>query len=458
MSLESILLFFLLRYLRRNLRDFMPDPKWERLLLQAQYVTIALFLLAIILQDDMAEQIITLLCDLAIIQCVVTGLRKFELAHVRQVLNGVIPPVLLSLIDSLLMVLWPDIYYQIENYIHILYAAAFAWMIALLILSKKQLKAYKEQQQMLAAEAERIRLEEERKAELEALVKERTRELLQQKEELKGAIEALKEAQAQLIQREKMASLGELTAGIAHEIQNPLNFVNNFSEVSRELISELREEQQNGNYDLLTEQSLLKDIELNLDKIIFHGKRADAIVKSMLEHTRTSKGEMHDTDMNALVDEYLRLSYHGMRAKNKLFNAILETHYDPNIGNLTVVSQDIGRVLLNLFNNAFQSVAQKKNELGERYQPVVCVRTSKEEENICISIRDNGLGVPEEIRNKIFQPFFTTKPAGQGTGLGLSLSYEIINAHSGNLEVETKEGEYAEFKITLPIKIKSEDV
>jgi two-component system, NtrC family, sensor kinase len=453
MSFEPILLFFLLRYLRRTLKDFMPNPRWERLLLRAQYMAAALFLLMIVMQSEWVEVAVILVCDLALFQCVVTSLRKFELAHVRQVLNAIIPLVLLSFLDNLLMVLWPDVYYQIENFLMFLYPAATTWMIALLILSKKQWKAYKEQQQAIAAEAERLRLEAERKAELEALVHERTQEIRRQKEELKEALVALKEAQAQLIQREKMASLGELTAGIAHEIQNPLNFVNNFSEVSRELISELREEQQNGHSHQLTEQSLLKDIELNLDKIIFHGKRADSIVKSMLEHTRTSKGEMHETDINALVDEYLRLSYHGTRAKNKVFNAVLETHYDSNIGNLNVVSQDIGRVLLNLFNNAFHSVAKKKNESEERFEPVVSVRTSKEDEKICITIRDNGIGIPEDIKNKIFQPFFTTKPAGQGTGLGLSLSYEIINAHGGSIEVDTIEGEYAEFIIKLPLRI-----
>ena len=270
-----------------------------------------------------------------------------------------------------------------------------------------------------------------------------------QKEKVESTLIELKATQAQLIQSEKMASLGELTAGIAHEIQNPLNFVNNFSEVNRELITELKQELASGN---TTEAIVIAfSIEANEEKIILHGKRADAIVKSMLQHSLTSSGSKQPTDINALSDEYLRLSYHGFRAKDKDFNATLETDYDQSSGIVTIIPQDIGRVLLNLYNNAFYAVSEK-NKLGkESFEPTVTVSTRKLGDKKEISVKDNGMGIPEKVKEKIFQPFFTTKPTGLGTGLGLSLSYDIIKAHGGELKVETKEGEGAEFIIELPL-------
>lgn len=263
----------------------------------------------------------------------------------------------------------------------------------------------------------------------------------------------LKSTQSQLIQSEKMASLGELTAGIAHEIQNPLNFINNFSEVNRELIDELKNEKSKvrDERDELSESQLLNDIEQNLEKISHHGKRADTIVKSMLQHSRSNAGKKEPTDVNALCDEYLRLAYHGMRAKDKSFNTKVETGFDPAVEKTSLVAQDIGRVILNLINNAFYSVAEKKKQHPVDYEPAVSVRTRKLNDKIEISIKDNGKGIPQPVMEKIFQPFFTTKPAGQGTGLGLSLSYDIVKAHSGLLKAESKEGEFAEFIIQLPI-------
>jgi len=265
--------------------------------------------------------------------------------------------------------------------------------------------------------------------------------------ELNQSLKELKETQTQLIQREKMAALGELTAGIAHEIQNPLNFVNNFSEVSIELVDELKNEAREGNKEEVI--AIADDISGNLEKVVTHGKRADSIVKSMMEHSRTSKGDLQPTDINALADEYLRLAYHGMRAKDKSFNAVLETHFDENLGKIKVVPQDIGRVLLNLYNNAFHTVAEKKKQSLDKYEPIVSVTTKKDNDKVIITVRDNGNGIPEKVRDKIFQPFFTTKPTGQGTGLGLSLSYDIIKAHGGEIKVEGKEGEGSEFIIQL---------
>jgi signal transduction histidine kinase len=266
-------------------------------------------------------------------------------------------------------------------------------------------------------------------------------------ETLQNTLNELKLTQDQLVQSEKMASLGELTAGIAHEIKNPLNFVNNFSEVNTELIDEMHQEIELGNLDEV--KAIAKDIKDNQEKITHHGKRADAIVKSMLQHSRTSSGVKEPTDISALADEYLRLAYHGLRAKDKSFNATMKTDFDESIGNINIIPQDIGRVVLNLITNAFYAVTEKKKQAGDGYEPTVSVSTKKTGDKVLISVKDNGNGIPQKVIDKIFQPFFTTKPTGQGTGLGLSLSYDIVKAHGGELKVETKEGEGAEFIIQL---------
>ena len=246
-----------------------------------------------------------------------------------------------------------------------------------------------------------------------------------------------------------MASLGELTAGIAHEIQNPLNFVNNFSELSNELITEMNEEIDKGNTDEV--KAIASDIKQNLEKINHHGKRADSIVKGMLQHSQKGSGKKEPTDLNAMAEEYLRLAYHGSLAKDITLNASFVTDLDKSIGNVNLVQQDISRVLLNLYNNAFYAVAERQKKGTGDYQPTVTVTTKRKGEFIEITVKDNGNGIPENIKDKIFQPFFTTKPTGQGTGLGLSLSYDIVKAHGGEFKVETKEGEGSEFVILLPI-------
>ena len=270
-------------------------------------------------------------------------------------------------------------------------------------------------------------------------------------EALTESLEELKAAQTQLVQAEKMASLGELTAGIAHEIQNPLNFVNNFSEVSKELLEEMLDELKNGDTEEVN--AITNDVIQNLEKILHHGKRADGIVKGMLQHSRTNSGEKEIIDINALVDEYLRLAYHGLRAKDKSFNATLETSYDDSIGKIEITPQDIGRVVLNLITNAFYACSERKNVSEESdYKPLVSVSTKTDLKNVEISVKDNGNGIPKHIIAKIFQPFFTTKPTGQGTGLGLSLSYDIVKAHGGNLDVITEENIGTEFIISIPIR------
>ncbi len=268
------------------------------------------------------------------------------------------------------------------------------------------------------------------------------------KQQIERTLTDLKQAQQQLVQSEKMASLGELTAGIAHEIQNPLNFVNNFSEVSNELLDEMKDEMAKGNIEDAI--AIAEDVKQNLDKINHHGKRADGIVKGMLHHSRTSSGQKEMTDINVLADEYLRLAYHGLRAKDKSFNAKFETEFDNSIGKINIIPQDIGRVILNLINNAFYTVTEKKRHADNGFEPTVTVTTRKENGRVEIKVQDNGNGIPQKILDKIFQPFFTTKPTGQGTGLGLSLAYDIITkGHGGELKVETKEGEGSEFIIQL---------
>ena len=297
------------------------------------------------------------------------------------------------------------------------------------------------------------------------LLEETIEELEQKRKAVEDTLAELRSTQAQLIQSEKMASLGELTAGIAHEIQNPLNFVNNFSEISSELVEELKGERLKvkGERDKELEGGILNDISQNLEKINHHGKRAADIVKGMLQHSRTSSGQKEPTDINALAEEYLRLAYHGLRAKDKSFNAEFKTNFDPTLPKINVIPQDIGRVLLNLINNAFYAVDQRNKNLtgfqnlsglDDNYKPTVTITTSPLQggSGVQISVKDNGPGIPEEIKNKIFQPFFTTKPTGQGTGLGLSLSYDIVKAHGGELKVETVEGKGTEFIVHLPYK------
>jgi signal transduction histidine kinase len=305
-------------------------------------------------------------------------------------------------------------------------------------LSEEMIATEKEKQQILSAQNET----------LEKQVSGRTAELSQ-------SLKDLKETQAQLIQREKMASLGELTAGIAHEIQNPLNFINNFSEVNKELLQEMKEEVDSGNTE--TVKTIANDVIYNQEKINEHGKRADAIVKGMLQHSGNSSGVKEPTDINKLADEYSRLSHHGFRAKDKSFNATLKTDFDEEIGNINIIPQDIGRVILNLINNAFYAADEKRKAPqsatggGVEYEPTVSVSTKKTNGKVEIKVGDNGNGIPQKVLDKIFQPFFTTKPTGQGTGLGLSLSYDIVKAHGGEIQVTTKENEGSDFRILLPL-------
>ena len=447
------------KYVRTNILK-----QWEKPLKYALFLSVLLFAVEVIFSD---KEVTKWVWHAYLIAIIIFSLKQQELRLLRMFIVAFIPFELFSLLGDLTQLVNDSFFKDHENYFNNATGFSFFWMAAIL---------YSQNRQFKAAEKERIKRQKEdelnraiavRKVELEVLVTERTAELTEQKEELEHALEELRATQTQLIQSEKMASLGELTAGIAHEIQNPLNFVNNFSEVNTELIEEMQLEMEKGNLDEV--KAIAKDIAENEQKIKHHGKRADAIVKGMLQHSRTNSGTKEPTNINALADEYLRLAYHGLRAKDKSFNATMETHYDDGIVSVNIIPQDMGRAILNLITNAFYAV-NEKNKLQKGlegsenlqglppYQPTVTVRTSRIPPlkggvtgKVRISVGDNGKGIPQSALDKIFQPFFTTKPTGEGTGLGLSLSYDIVKAHGGELKVDTKEGEGAEFSIILPV-------
>jgi len=326
-----------------------------------------------------------------------------------------------------------------------------SFLIAFITNQRKKLQ-YHRNLQAINEQQQRALMQENMK--LEDRVKDRTLELSAQKENLQNALTELKASQLQLVQKEKMASLGEVASGIAHEIQNPLNFINNFAEINSELLVEMKELIAKANFSGIEKEeidTLTDDVTQNMLKINQHGRRADSIVKNLLQHARSNSSDAELTDINFLADEYLKLSYHGFRARDSLFNVNIKTTFDPAIEKINIVPQDIGRVLMNIYNNAFYSVKEKHNKNISGYQPAITIVTKKEDDKVKIVTRDNGLGVPKKYLDKIFQPFFTTKPTGVGTGLGLSLSYEIIKAHQGEIKVDSTEGEFAEFTIELLI-------
>lgn len=383
--------------------------------------------------------------------------------NTRTLFIAIIPFILSIFINDVFKLIVPKFHAHYDDTFKNIRGFAVIWLVGFGIYIQRQNKKEKALRQKNELEKQIL---EAKKNSLEQQVAERTAELTQQKESLEKTILELQTTQTQLVHAEKMASLGELTAGIAHEIQNPLNFVNNFSEMSVELLEELKDlrkketKRQRGKEEEDLENELFADITQNLEKISHHGKRASSIVKGMLEHSRTSTGQKELTDINALADEYLRLSYHGLRAKNKSgstirFNADFKTDFDKNLPKIQVVPQDFGRVLLNLINNAFYAVGKmeiEKMEIGYSFKPLVIVSTKHINNQVVISIKDNGTGMSESVKTKIFQPFFSTKPTGEGTGLGLSLAYDIITkGHGGTIECESIEGEGTTFTVTLPI-------
>jgi len=454
MGFTLIITIIIISYLRKSLNMAETMERWNKIFWWLIYAAIALLVIHFSYGDsDAVTQWLSIILLSVVIYIIY---KNDEFKRASFFVTASVPYIIISLLVYFLKAINPSLYSSWKTWLEAASSFSVIWGFGTWLTNRRQRKELTKAREKAIIEEKNNKIMAEMKAQLEVQVAQRTSELTRQKEELEHALIELKSTQSQLIQAEKMASLGELTAGIAHEIQNPLNFVNNFSEVNNELIGELKTEWSKAEpeRDKNLEQELLNDITQNLDKINYHGKRADAIVKGMLQHSRISTGQKDPTDINALADEYLRLSYHGLRAKNKSFNATLKTNFDTTIGEINIVAQDVGRVLLNLINNAFYAVNEKFHRLkdGNSYEPTVSVSTRKINQSVEIIVEDNGDGMPPELRDKIFQPFFTTKPTGEGTGLGLSISYDIIKTHGGEIRVESSQGNGSKFVITLPIK------
>jgi len=434
MFLEPIISLFIIRYLRTHFQTRTTMPKWEKLLIGGMATAITVLVASVLVNDD--NLFILLVGHTLAFSLVYIVITYPEFRSAKSFIYSVIPVLIISLSVTVIQTVAPDFYNSKEDFFDIAILFAILWVVTMWMITKRQRKALEKEREETARLHREQMITEKIKAELELQVADRTAALTLQKEELEKALSDLKATQSQLIQSEKMASLGELTAGIAHEIQNPLNFINNFSELNAELIEEIKTAI--GKKDFEEVQHLINDISNNEHKINHHGKRADAIVKGMLLHSRSSGGNKELVNINELADEYLRLAYHGLRAKDKSFNATMKTDLDQTITTINVVPEDIGRVLLNLINNAFYAVTERKKQQPQNYEPTVELSTKKVGNNIELVVKDNGNGIPDKVLDKIFQPFFTTKPAGQGTGLGLSLSYDIVKAHGGKLLVDSR--------------------
>jgi two-component system NtrC family sensor kinase len=448
------------RYLRKTLRTDETSPKWDTRLHYIFMFAIGMMIASIFL--NRFQDIVNWVSHALLVYILYILLKEKVFLPVRSYAFALAPFAIASIVNDFFQDVFHKFYNKWDDYFEAAVIFSALWMILSFVMNRRQQQALTNERLKTAHEEEQNRIMASLKSDLEIQVAERTMEITRQKEALQVTLDELRATQSQLIQSEKMASLGELTAGIAHEIQNPLNFVNNFSEVSNELIDEMNEELIKG--DIEEAKAIAADIKQNLDKINHHGKRADAIVKGMLQHSRSSTGQKEPTDINKLADEYFRLAYHGLRAKDKTFNATLKTDYDDSIGIISVVPQDLGRVILNLITNAFYAVTEKKksfvSSIGtEKYEPTVTVTTKRitqssvDGDHVVIIVKDNGNGIPQHTLDKIFQPFFTTKPTGQGTGLGLSMSYDIIvKGHGGEIKATTQDGEGAEFTVLLPAK------
>ena len=469
MIFELFIAILFIRYLRKSMEMSAIKPTWYKAFSMITYASIALIILKV--SYSKTDVVGIWLAHVILLYIAYILFAKKELLSARPLLLAIIPFLFLSIFIDLFKSIFKNGYSSWNDVLETTQAFSIIWLFAMWGITYRQRKAIDKEKLKTKGEEEQKKMMASLKDQLEVQVQERTVELTRQKEELIQTLDELKSTQSQLIQSEKMASLGELTAGIAHEIQNPLNFVNNFSEVNKDLLTEMKEALAKGDGEEAIQ--IANDVITNEEKINHHGKRADAIVKGMLQHSRSSSGLKEPTDLNALVDEFLRLAYHGLRAKDKRFNATLHTDFDDRIGKIKLMPQEIGRVVLNLITNAFYAVTEKKKNLAQtindpgrelgsnlpvHYEPTVWVKTFRNPPtdergtDVVISIRDNGNGIPQKYLDKIFQPFFTTKPTGEGTGLGLSISYDIIKVHEGLLKVETKAGEFTEFKIYLPVE------
>jgi two-component system, NtrC family, sensor kinase len=444
--LEPIILLFFFRYLRISLHTKTTLPVWDKKIIIGIVMAFGVILAGIFISDD--NPFLLAISYVLVFVTLYVGFTKTAFVEARPVLFSLLPVFALTFIANITEQVNVKFYNKWEEYFQVAIMFALLWIMAMWLINKKQRKTLEMEKKRVAEIENERRITEKVKAGLELQVAERTAALQRQTEELEHALQDLKSTQSQLVQSEKMASLGELTAGIAHEIQNPLNFINNFSEINSELIAELKEEIHKGNLQQVL--AISDDIVANEEKINHHGKRADAIVKGMLQHSRSSSGIKEPVNINALAHEYMLLAYHGFRTKEKSFNTKLITDLDNSITEIRIIPQDISRVLLNLFNNAFYAVDKKAKQNIPGYEQSISLSTKNRGHDIEIVIADTGIGISQNIIDKIFQPFFTTKPTGQGTGLGLSLSYDIIKAHGGELTVNSAEGEGSTFIIKLP--------
>ncbi len=448
-----ILVLVLADQLRRHARNN-GLPEWEKRFRMAMILSVVLFLAS---SADLLSGFMKWFWYAGLAILMVLPYRMKVMQPLRTLVLAFIPYLAVSFVSDTVSLISRDFYNSWVNFFSTAQLLSFIWLVAILFSYFRQRKAAEKERIKRLHEEELNRATAIRKAELETLVEERTAELTAQKQELEKALDELRATQSQLIHAEKMASLGELTAGVAHEMQNPLNFVNNFSEVSIELVDEMQSELEKGSHG--NALAVAGELRENLRKIAHHGKSADAVVKGMLLHSRKAPGEKMAADINALADEYLRLSYFSLRAKDKTFQATLKTDFDKSLsadkdgnGKINVNPQEMGRAILNLINNAFYAVREKKKLNLPGYEPTVTVGTRKKGNMVEIQVKDNGIGIPSHILPKIYQPFFTTKPTGEGTGLGLSLSYDVVTkVHGGELNVETQEGESTAFTIRIPV-------
>ena len=451
MTFDFLLIFFVILYLQKALHTRELYPIWYNRLLIAMVLSIVLLFIGAAFHS--LFNILEWFAKASLIALVYLLYKEEMFKPARPVFIAILPYIIVSIFVIIIRDVFPGLYKDWSSTLKMLVDFSKLWGIGVWFVTARQRKELIKAKERMLEQEKKNQQVTAMKDQLEIQVAERTSELTRQKEALEISLETLKATQTQLIQSEKMASLGELTAGIAHEIQNPLNFVNNFSEVNKELLEELKEEIDKGN--LAEAKAIAEDVISNEEKIVHHGKRADGIVKGMLQHSRVGSGIKEPTDVNALCDEYFRLAYHGLRAKDKSFNATMKMDFDESLspgasgdGKIQLIQQDVGRVVLNLLTNAFYAVQKKQQELsknngeknsGENYEPTVKVSTKRYADYVEIKVEDNGDGIPQEVAEKIFMPFFTTKPTGEGTGLGLSLSYDIIaKGHGGQLNFITK--------------------
>lgn len=450
MSLINIISLFLLFYLKKS------SSLKELPLYLNRYFKYGMIAAGVLIALDLSgapPQILFQLLSFALVGGIIyLILNTPELEYQRTLAITPLPIVAVGLLDYLIETISPSIYNTLENYLDAASFFALIWAITMWLNHRKQMKEIEIERIFLKEQERQLKATAEQKSQLEMLVAERTSEILKQKEELQEALNHLQSTQEQLIQQEKLASLGQLTAGIAHEIKNPLNFVNNFSELSVDFLEEIGEEMAKISESPAKENilELLEDVKSNLVKIRHHGSRADSIVRSMLMHSRGGTGTMDPTDLNALIREYANLAFHGMRANPNPINVDIQLDLDENLPLVNLNAEDFSRVILNLVKNSFDAMRDKLASGRKDYKAKVQIRTKDQGNRVVVEVEDNGPGVPEEIRDKLLMPFFTTKKGTEGTGLGLSITHDIIKSHEGKLDIESKVGEFTRFRILLP--------